>query len=220
MTTVDTSANVSIVEARREHIPFVAWVILTAARSHLERSTWDFYVDKPEADVLRYLEALADTETRHFAHYSNFLVAEVDGAPAAALSGYFEAERGMPTLLQGMAEANAATGLVDDPDAGMQRAGTITLVSMEHAEGAWIVEWVATHPEFRRRGLVDRLIEEILDVGRGRGASTAEIGVLIGNDGAQRAYEKAGFAFVDEKRHPAFEAVYQCPGTRHFRRSI
>ena len=84
----------------------------------------------------------------------------------------------------------------------------------EHAPGAWIVENVATLPEFRRRGLVDQLLEEILEKGRTAGASVAEVGVLIGNDPAQRAYEKAGFAVVDEKRHPEFEAAYKCPGIR------
>lgn len=28
----------TIVEAREEHAPFIAWVVLAAARSHLERS--------------------------------------------------------------------------------------------------------------------------------------------------------------------------------------
>jgi ribosomal protein S18 acetylase RimI-like enzyme len=82
------------------------------------------------------------------------------------------------------------------------------------------VENVATLPEFRRQGLVDRLMERILARGRERGATTADISVFIGNDAAQLAYEKHGFAAVAEKRHPEFEAVYLTPGTRTLRRGL
>ena len=44
--------------------------------------------------------------------------------------------------------------------------------------------------------------------------------MLIGNDAAQRAYEKNGFVVIDEKRHPEFEAAYGCPGARLLRREI
>jgi len=79
---------------------------------------------------------------------------------------------------------------------------------------------VATLPEFRRRGLTDRLLAEILDKGRRRGATTADVGVLIGNDPAQRAYEKAGFEVIGEKRHPEFEAVYKSPGIRSLTQAL
>jgi ribosomal protein S18 acetylase RimI-like enzyme len=207
--------EVKIVEARREHAEFLAWVILTAWRSHLERGLWDFVVGGSEEECLRYLEALATTEQVHWSHYSTFIVAELDGRPVSALCGYFEAEHGTPLLRAGMLQANAVVGRSEEEHAaGWQRAGSIINIAPEHTAGAWIVENVATLPEFRRRGLTDRLLVEILDEGRKRGATLAEIGVLIGNDPAQRAYEKAGFEVTGEKRHPEFEAVYKCPGIR------
>jgi translation initiation factor 4G len=219
--TTTTAGQTRIVQATEEHVPFVAWVILAAARSHLPRGVWDLYTDAPEADTLRFLETLTATEARHFAHYTNFLIAEVDGRPAAGLSGYFEAELGMGRLMEGISDANRALGRSDEEnEAGWQRAGSVTLCNIEHLPGVWIVEWVATAPDFRRQGMVDRLMPAILDRGRERGASTADIGVFIGNDPAQRAYEKNGFALVDEKTHPAFEAAYGSPGVRLLRRAI
>jgi ribosomal protein S18 acetylase RimI-like enzyme len=213
--------EVKYVEARREHTKFLAWVILTAWRSHLERGLWDFVVGGSEADCLRYLEALATTEQVHWAHYSRFIIAEVEGRPVSALSGYFEAEHGTPALREGMLEANGVVGRSEEEQAaGWQRAGSIIHIAPEHAAGAWIVENVATLPELRRRGLTDRLLVKILDEGRMRGATVAEIGVLIGNDPAQRAYEKAGFEVIGEKRHPEFEAVYKCPGARFLSRAL
>ena len=215
--------EVRIVDARREHAEFLAWVILTAARSHLERGMWDFLVGGSEAECLRFLEALTSTEQPHWAHYSTFIIAEVEGRPASALSGYSEAEIGTGTgsLANAIQEINPVVGRTDaDNIAGWQRAASIVRVAPEHADGAWVVENVATLPELRRKGLVDRLLVEILDRLRSRGATFADIGVLIGNDRAQRAYEKAGFKLTGEKRHPEFEAVYKCTGIRSLSRSL
>jgi translation initiation factor 4G len=220
MTDAKVGARVAVVEARADHVPFIAWVELAAARSHLPRGAWELYIDSSEADTLRFLEALVSTETWHWAHYRNFIVAEVDGRPAAALSGYFEEECGA-LLTAGIEEANRKLGRSEEENAaGWARAGSFAKVEIPHEPGAWIVEWVATSPDFRRQGMVDRLMAEMLDIGRQKGASVAQIGVLIGNDAAQRAYEKNGFVVVDEKRHPEFEAVYGSAGARLLRREI
>ena len=215
---VREATDVKIIDAREEHVPFIAWVQLTAFRSHLEKGMWDIFIDGSEEDTLRFLEALATTESKHFGSYQGFIIAKVDGAPAAAMTGYFAAES---ALEQAITEACQALGMNEDDIAvGWKRAGSITLVGTEHAPGAWITENVATKPEFRRRGLVDRLLEEQMERGRARGATVGDIGVFIGNDNAQRAYEKAGYEVVEEKVHPDFEAAYNCPGVRQLRREL
>ena len=216
-----TGLTVNIIEATPEHAPFIALVTLTAFRSHLERGFWDFMLDGDEAYKLRYLEALVQTEQLHWVHYSTFIVAEVDGQPASALCGYIGEELGGPTLRFAGIEANRKTGRTDEEAAaGFERAQSIMNVVPEHPPGAWIVENVATLAEFRRRGLVDRLMEEILERGRKRGATVSDISVFIGNDPAQRAYEKCGFAPIAEKLDPEFESVYRTPGTRTLRRAL
>jgi translation initiation factor 4G len=216
-----TLTGIKIVDARPDHAPFIAWVMLAAARSHLDRGFWDLLVGDDEARTLRFLEALASTPQSHFAHHSLFLVAEVEGQPAAALCGYFDEEHAPATLASGMPAAMQAIGMSEDEfAAGMQAAGSFARVMPAHVERAWIVEHVATAPGFRRRGLVDRLLDAMLERGRQRGATVADIGVLIGNDPAQRAYEKAGFAVVDELLDAEFEAAYACPGIRALSRPI
>lgn len=211
----------SIVDARSDQAGFIAWVGLTAFRSHRPRGLWDFFVAGDEAQCLRYLEALGTTRTPHWAHYSSFLVALVDGRPAAALCGYFEEERGTPALQAGSAEADERLGrTAEDAQAGMLRIAPVFHVMPEHTPGAWIVENVATGPEYRRQGLIDSLMAAILERGRQRGATQADIGVMIGNDPAQRAYEKAGFQVIGEKRHPDFERVWGAPGIRSLTRRL
>ena len=213
--------DVKIVEARPDHAGFLAWVTLTAFRSHLERGFWDILLGRSEEERLRFLEALVTSSEVHWVHQSITIVAEVEGRPVSALSGYFEEEHGGGRLAAGMDEAGQLLGWTDEERAdGWQRAGSIISVVPEHVPGAWIVENVATLPGFRRKGLVDRLMEEILQRGRTRGATVSDISVFIGNDPAQRAYEKAGFEVIGEKRNPDFEAAYKTPGVRTLRRPL
>lgn len=215
-----TQTEVTIVSATREHVPFVAWVMMAAGRSHLPIGFFDFLAGGDEANVLRYCETLATTEQLHFAHYTTFLVAEVNGVPAAGMCGYFEAEHG--NAMAGIAETDRTLNRSPEEVAACaSRAGTILHVVPDHGDvRPWIVENVATKAEFRRQGLVDRLMAEQLQRGRERGASIADIGVFINNEPAQRAYEKCGFVVIDEKRHPDFEAAYGTPGVRALRRAI
>jgi len=216
-----TTTTARIVAARPDHAAFVSWVQLAASRSHTDTSIWEVYVDRDEATVLRFLEALNSTEQPHFGHLSTFSVLEVDGTPAAAMCGYFDEELGMQALVPAVATASKAIGMTDgDMAAGMARIAPWNNCNIEHVPGAWIIEWVATKLEFRRQGFVEQLIEHTLNNGRARGATVAEIGVLIDNDAAQRAYEKAGFVVVGEKRDAAYEAAFHAPGMRLLRRSI
>lgn len=210
-----------IVDGAKQHVPLIAWVCLAAARSHLPRGFWDYYIDGGESECLKYLEALASSERPHLFHHSAFLVAEVDGRPAAALCGYFEEELGFGALAAVMPEVDRSLGRTPElAQQGMARMTHFMKVTPEHPAGTWIVENVATLPEFRRRGLVDRLLEAVLERGVSRGATIADIGVFIGNDPAQLAYEKNGFRAASEKRDAELDRTWGTPGIRLLRRSL
>jgi ribosomal protein S18 acetylase RimI-like enzyme len=211
--------NRRIVDGTKDHAPFVAWTCLAAARSQLPRGFWDYYLDQPEAECLGYLEALAVSTRPHLFHHSAFLVAEVADRPAAALCGYFEEELTYEGLGVAMSEADQKLGR--SPEAhqlGMQRNATFFTVTPEHPPRTWIIENVATWPEYRRQGLARELVDAALERGRARGATIADIGVFIGNDSAQAVYEQAGFRTVSEKRNPELERTWGSPGLRLLRR--
>jgi ribosomal protein S18 acetylase RimI-like enzyme len=192
---------------------FLAWVMLTAARSHLARGLWDITLKREEGDRLSFLRELARTETRSWGHYSRFIVAEVDGQAVAALCGYDPIEAGTPALVKAIDEAAKQVGWSDSDVADVwERFAPLGTCISDDAEGAWIIENVATLPSYRRRGLVNSLLESELEAGRARGQRLAQISTLIGNTPAQRAYEKIGFRPDKEKRHPDFEATVGAPG--------
>jgi GNAT superfamily N-acetyltransferase len=147
-------------------------------------------------------------------------VAEVDGEPAAGLSAYDDAKVASGELFfQAMIEALTAEGWDGSRLGALQQriAPFLTCVA-EQVDDTWIVEWVACRPQHRGKGLTHALLEAILAEGRQRGHTQFQIALLIGNTPAQRAYEGVGFKFVDEKRHPDFEATFGCPGVRRMQR--
>ncbi|MEW6268149.1 MAG: GNAT family N-acetyltransferase [Thermodesulfobacteriota bacterium] len=202
--------------ATEADVPLIAWVQQEAARSHLPIGFWDLAFPGEDEQRLRIIARIARARPRSFCHWSGFLVAEVDGVPAAALSGYEE-----PSIAAGTALEEALQQALDEERWSVdQRAAMgarivpfLTCIP-ETPEDAWVVEWVATRPEHRGKGVIKTLLEEVIARGRARGHSTVQIGVLIGNTPAQRAYEGAGFRVVDEKRHPDFEAALGSPGIR------
>src|SRR4029079_15387389 len=72
-------------------VPFLAWVQQEASRSHLPFGFWDLAIPGPDEYRLRIIGRIASAEAKSFGHWSRFLVAEVGGEPAAALSAYDEA---------------------------------------------------------------------------------------------------------------------------------
>ena len=213
--------EITIRDAVAADAPFLAWVMITAARSHRSLSFWDYAFPGAEAPRLDYIAAMALAEPISFAHYSGFLVAEHEGRPVGGLSGYDSAIKGLDRFVM------ALTGLVlrrewsaDHIQLLSVRTAPVNTCMPDSPPGVWIVEWVATTPEARGRGVANALLRQILQRGRDAGYSRSQISYLIGNTPAQAAYERIGFETVEERRHPDFEAAFGAPGIARMVREL
>jgi len=205
--------NPKIRAGRPDDADFLARVMMLASRGHLRRGVWDLIAGGSEENCLDYLRRLAISEPVSLCHYSSFIVADYDHRPAAALCGFDPRAGGWQTLGDAMQNVQRELGWTkEDEKASAARTAPVWQCTFDTLEGAWVVESVATLPEFRHRGLADALISEILEAGRVRRHRIAQLTILIGNVAAQRAYEKAGFSVRDEKRHRDFEAALGAPG--------
>lgn len=213
--------SIEIRRAEKADAGFIAWVQLAAARSHVSIGFFDLAFPGEEEARLGLIERVCTTEVLSMCHWSGFLVAELDGQPAAALSGYEPTKRGADSFAAAMYEGLAGVGWShEDVDRMFGRMGPFLKCAPESPDDAWIVEWVATRPEFRGRGLVAALLEAILEEGRRARYRRAQISLLIDNHPAQRAYESAGFQTTGEKRHAEFEMTFGSPGIRTMRRDL
>ncbi len=206
--------------ARTEDAGFLAVTDLIALRSHINWGTYDLLFDS-EKLRLRFLERMVTAEPRCFIHYSHFLVGEVDETPAAALCGYTEGDQIAMDLRAAVGPVLRSLGISEAEQAAREeRIAPWQTCPYDAAPGEWVIEWVGALPRYRRRGVVHALLEAVLRRGRDTGHHFANVAVLIGNDAAQRAYEKVGFVAYKDVRHPDFERAARAPGMRKLRRPL
>jgi len=212
--------NFKIRPAQPEDASFLAWVILISGRAHVQQGIWEVILGGTEQECLTFLQLLTITQTPHLFHHSCFLIAEVGGHPVAGLGGYDPKPLGYPTLRKATKEVVYKIGFSGpDPEAMKRFQGVLSCIP-EDVEGAWVVDSVATVPEFRRQGITSKLLEKMLERGRSQGFRRAQINIYIGNIPAQRLYEKHGFRIMDEKRHPDFEKEIGSPGMARLLRDL
>ena len=210
----------TIRSARPEDAEFIARIILLSMRGYRPRGWFDVALGWPETECLDFIARVAVARAVSMWHVSQFLVAEIDGKPAAALCAV-PADGTGPAAWRALEEVGVATRLTASELGAIRQRGTYSRACwVQGGEGDWMIEHVATDPAYRGRGLVQSMIAHALDKGRAAGFGRATISFLIGNEPAERAYAKAGFAFADEKRDPAFEALIGAPGFRMFARTI
>ena len=206
--------------ARPEDVGFIAGNILAAQRGHRPRGWFDIALDWPEPDVLAFVERIATARTRSWWHTSHFVIAEIEGAPAAGLCA-MPADGTRRAARSAIEEIAAETGLnAAELSAIFQRGAYAANCWVQGGDVDWLIEHVATLPAYRGRGLMQALIDQALAAGKAAGFARASISFLIGNEAAERCYAKAGFTFAEEKRDPMFEALTGAPGFRMFARSI
>jgi ribosomal protein S18 acetylase RimI-like enzyme len=204
--------NLKIRHASVNDAAFLAWLILTAGRAHVKRGIWEVVLNQPEDDCLSFLELLTITDTPHLFHHSCYLVAEAEDRPVSGLGGYDPDILGYPRLIETLPEVYARLGKLPTKEMAAGEPPKITTCIPPSIEGAWVIDSVATLPAFRRKGIVDRLLDNILNLGREKGYRQAQISIYIGNTPAQRAYEKHGFKLLDEWPDSYFEKEIGSPG--------
>ena len=131
----------------------------------------------------------------------NFLIGEVDGTQAAAISTWIEKEDGMASNL---VKSNLLMFFMDR-DVIMNAAPSIALmneISIERDEHTLQVECVYTAEQFRGLGLAGRLINEHINRKKmaGKAFEKVQIILLKNNVSAIRSYEKAGFVIKQERQ--------------------
>ena len=179
--------------ARPEDADFIAANILSSQRGHRPRGWFDIALDCPEPRCLDFVRRLAVARTRSWWHASQFLIAEAEGRPAAALcalpvAGNFAAAQAAITEVAG------DIGLTPPELSAIWRRGAYTDPCWVQGDDSdWLVEHVACLPSSRGRGLVQALLAHVLSAGKAAGYQRASITFLIGNEPAERCYARSRF---------------------------
>ncbi|MCF6324003.1 MAG: GNAT family N-acetyltransferase [Gammaproteobacteria bacterium] len=207
--------QIKIRPARNKDISFLGWVMFTAARSHLDESPWSVIFHEPETRTRILLERMSQIPALSWSHVSKFWIAEVDGVPAAAMCGFEPMTESSPIAEFELDVAKQAFNYSEERLTGVRDRLTIATSGFpKDLPDIWGIENVAVLPEFRGKGLLDRLFGHILEEGMKKGFKRAQILCLIGNEPGQQAFERNGFKVLSQKTNPAFNELFGTPGAR------
>jgi len=210
---LDGSAERYRVRAAREaDAPLLARVILMATRSHLSRGLFDLLFPGSDDERLALIEALVVHPAECHCHWGGFLVAELDSEPVGALCGFEPLVKTPARLERAIVESMLRAGLGDELETARLSVEPFERCRPEIPDDVWVVEWVAVEPAHRGQGVLPPLMDAILAEGRRRGYRQAQLALMLGNDRAERAYERHGFRIVGARTHPSMERAVGSPG--------
>jgi len=178
--------------AKVEDASFIAWAILESTRAGKEQGLFD-KIFSPSSDINKSLETLIINDIKTICHYSNFLIAEVDGEDAGALCGY----DGFRVSWENMSKALETMGCQGDYK---ERISSYFSCEPHVEKNTLVLDFMITKDNFRGLGVVKELVKKVLLTARLKGFRRAQTGIEIGSIETQLAYEKMGFSKLEEKK--------------------
>ncbi len=101
-------------------------------------------------------------------------------------------KNGEDTVTIPMVNVIQKMGLTEqDMAPGVEKLAAFMTCHSDFLPDTWVVEQVATRPEFRRVGAISKLLEAVLDQGRKQGFKRAQVSFYIGNTSGERPTRQA-----------------------------
>lgn len=178
--------------ATMKDIPFLVEAIVSAEKSNTPRMGLATLFGQTEEETRSLIAAMLEEEVDgcEFS-VSSYLIAEVEGKPAAAVAGWIEgAEDDMPS---GLLKANLIgyTFPAERVAALREKGPIISGIQIDREKDAMQIEYVHTDPAHRGRGLAAALIQAHLVKA---GPRKAQVQAFADNRVAIGLYERLGFA--------------------------
>ena len=184
--------NIKIKQAKAEDSSFLAQMILQSSRAGKKDGLFDLLFETNDnAVILEKLESLTKTDAKSHCHYSNFLIAEMDGKSVGTLCSYEPRIATKEAFVKALneiecTEAESALEVMYCCDFDLNKR-TLMFDFMEEAEG------------FIDVGVLKALMQKSLLTARLKGYRIAQTLIEIGSLESQLFYKKMGFREVTQK---------------------
>lgn len=194
--------SIKIRKATENDAPLLAQSMLESSRSGKKKGIFDVIFETSEKEeLLSLLEKLTTTEIKSYCHYSNFLVASVEGVDAGSLCGY-EPRLATPEIL------TKAIGELGFDETYRERLSSYSLVEPEFDKKTFLLDFMAVKDEFNEFSVLKELVQKSLLTARLKGYRVVQTMVEIGSVETMLVYKKLGFSEIDERRSSQYEVEY------------
>ncbi len=184
--------SIQIKQAKAEDNKFLAQMILQSSRAGKKDGLFDLLFDtNDDIVILEKLESLTTTISKSHCHYSNFLIAQVDGKSVGTLCSYeprISTQEAFKTALKeiGCTDANNALEVMYSCNFDLNKR-TLMFDFMEELDG------------FIDVGVLKALMQKSLLTARLKGYTIARTMIEIGSLENELFYKKLGFKVVEQK---------------------
>jgi hypothetical protein len=198
--------NIKIRKATEKDAPLLAHSMLDSSRAGKKKGLFDVVFNTTDTKVvIERLEKLTTTKTKSYCHFSNFLIATVDGVDAGSLCGYEPRIATYEIFTKAMAELNCDGSYEDRLIAYRQ-------VEPQFDKKTFLLDFMAVKDEFHEFSVLKELVQKSLLTARLKGYRIVQTMIEIGSVEAILVYKKLGFSEIDERRSDLYEAEFGRPG--------
>jgi hypothetical protein len=198
--------RIEIRKATENDAPLLAQSVLESSRSGKKKGLFDVIFNTTDKKtLLERLEKLTTTQTKSYCHFSNFLVASVDGVDAGFLCGYEPRIATHETFAKALAEVGC-DGSYED------RLSSYRLVEPQFDKKTLLLDFMAVKDEFHEFSVLKELVQKSLLTARLKGYRIVQTMIEIGSVEMIMVYKKLGFTEIDERRSKHYEVEYGRPG--------
>lgn len=184
--------SIKITNATVEDSAFLAEMILQSSRAGKKDGLFDLlFQTNDNKTILEKLKKLTTTDAKSHCHYSNFLIAKMDGKSVGTLCSYEPRIATRETFIKALKEIGC-----EDSDGALEvmyccdfnlNKRTLMFDFMEEAEG------------FIDVGVLKALMQKSLLTARLKGYTIAQSMIEIGSLESELFYKKLGFKVVAQK---------------------
>ena len=198
--------SINIRKATSEDAPFLAQMILQSTRADKKIGIYDliFKVNN-DKEVLNYLEKLTYTKAKSSCHYSNFLIAEIDGKSVGSLCSYEPRISTQEVFMEALSEIG-----IDGEES--EYFGLMNICGFVLNTRTLIFDYMEELEGFMDVGILKALMHKSLLSARLKGYRIAQTIVEIGSLETLLYYKKLGFKEVKRKEREPYKEIFGRPG--------
>ena len=184
--------SIKILQAKMEDSPFLAEMILQSSRAGKKDGLFDLLFETNDDKViLEKLEMLTKTQSKSHCHYSNFLIAQMDGKSVGTLCSYEPRISTREAFVSALDEIGC-----EDKDEALE---VMYCCDFELNKRTLMFDFMEELEGFIDVGVLKALMQKSLLSARLKGYTIAQSLIEIGSLENELFYKKLGFKKVAQK---------------------
>lgn len=194
--------SIKIRKASAEDADFLATMILQSTRAGKKLGLFDVIFDaKNDEELLQSIAKLTQTNAKNHCHYSNFLIAQLDGVDVGSLCSYEPRIATKQTFIDALKEVGCSADV-------SQRLEVFYGCTFESNTRTLMFDFMEEREGFIDVGVLKELMQKSLLNARLKGYRIAQAIVEMGSLDTEMYYKKLGFKRTSQKECESYQEVF------------